>query len=165
MENMWAAQTFNRSGLEGLPKLPQFAKLAQDVIHTGSFSYSNANPQYLHIPGTDFMIANIADFLNRCEYEPFIRVYNVFGMEKKDVRLLADRPWSSDSEERVVMRGAAFGRGRKRLDMCIKEGPIRPHASEQTGRTEVADEMLVPLAIISSLRLMIWETGRRKFEC
>jgi hypothetical protein len=165
MENMWAAQTFNRSGLEGFPKLPQFAKVAQSVIRAGSFSYSNASPQYLHIPEIDFMIANIADFLSRCEYEPFIQVYNVFEMDKREVRLLAERPWSSDSEERVVMRGAAFGRGRKRLDMCIKEGPIRPQASEQTGRKEVADELMVPLAIISSLRLMIWETGRRKFEC
>lgn len=162
--NKWLAQ---QSHTLGYPRsqLPQFSRLIQDVIRNGTFGYSDRDPQYIHIPELDFVIGNMVDFLSRCEYEPSIRVYNAHGLDGAGRRALGDLPWSSHSGDRVVIRGASFGHGRKRLDMCLREGPIQPQTLERTDEGAVADELLVPFAIISALRHQVWESRRRRFEC
>lgn len=157
--NKWLAQQSRTPGL-----LPQFPRLTQTVIRNGSFRSSYTYPRYIHIPELDFVLGNIYDFLYRCEYEPFIRVYNAHGLNGSERQALGDLPWSSHSD-RVIIRGASFGHGRKRLDMCLREGPIHMQTLEHTDKGEVADELLVPFAIISALRHQIWETSRRGFEC
>jgi hypothetical protein len=134
-------------------------------MRNGTFGYSDRDPQYVHIPELDFVIGNMVDFLSRCEYEPSIRVYNAHGLDGAGRRALGDLPWSSHSGDRVVIRGASFGHGRKRLDMCLREGPIQPQTLERTDEGAVADELLVPFAIISALRHQVWESRRRQFEC
>jgi hypothetical protein len=49
--------------------------------------------------------------------------------------------------------------------MCLREGPIQPQTLEHTDEGAVADELLVPFAIISALRHQVWESRRRRFEC
>ena len=111
------------------------------------------------------MIGNVLDFVQRCEYEPFIRVYNVHGLNAIERDVVGNLPWSSLSGDRVIMRGASFGHGRQRLDMCLREGPINPQTEGDTDKKAVADELMVPLAIISALRHRVWESNGRQFEC
>lgn len=162
--NKWLAQLSNTAE-PGRSRLPLLTKVTQTLIRNGSFSYGDKPPQHIYIPELELMIGNAHEFARRCEYEPFIRVYNTQGLNQDEMRQLGDQPWSSDSEDRVVMRSASFGHGRKRLDMCLREGPILPQIRAYTDKNAVADELLVPFGIISALRLRVWESAKRKFSC
>lgn len=163
--NKWIAKTSTELNMGSYPKLPQFSSVTETEIHSGTFSHSTVSYQHMHIPEIDFMIGGIHDFLERCEYEPFLRVYSTAGLAKKEMQQMANKSWSSRSEDRLVMRTASFGHGRQRLDMCVREGPIQPTKPGYEHREGMADELLVPMAIIATLRLRLWETGRRAFVC
>lgn len=160
--NQWLATNSRLLKTGNPPTLPQFSNATEALIRRGTFGYKPEHSQHMHIPELDLMIGNLHDFLQRCEYEPFIRVYIVAGMDGKGMQDMADKPWSSHSENRIVMRGASFGHRRLRLDMCVKEEP--PMLGDEH-RGGMPDELLVPMAIISTLRLRLWETSQRKFDC
>lgn len=143
--------------------LPKFPKLTEELLVNGTFQFSDTRPKYAYIRELDLLIHNILDFTRACEYEPFLRVSNVEGLGKAEMNAHGSLPWSSKSGDRVVMRTASFGQGRHGLDMCIKEGRIGSRGQDGEGR--VADELMVPLAIVSALRHRVWEVNGRTFSC
>lgn len=151
----------------GKSRLPHLPELTESVIRTGTFDFNTTIPGYIYIPQLDFMIGSVIDFIRRCEYEPFIQVYTLEGLNTTEKQALGKMRRASPSVDRVIMRGASFGRGRKRLDMCLREGPTTPleTVGNITDETKVADELMVPLAIIAALRYRVWESQDRYFEC
>ena len=120
---------------------------------------------YLYIPDLEYAIADFSDFLNRCEYEPFLRVYDTQGMETKSIHELVNRGWTSKDESgsfREVMRTASFGHGRHGLETCLHMESFR---TEQIDDGWDTPSIVVPLAIISSMRLRMWEMKVRGFRC
>jgi hypothetical protein len=163
--NQWLAQLSRSPIGPEKSRLPQAPKLTETLIRNGTFNYSDTIHKYILIPELDFMIGNVVDFVQRCEYEPFIRVFNAHGLNGIERDFMGNLPWVSRSGDRVIVRGASFGYGRRRLDICLREGPIHPQAEGHTDKNAVADELMVPLAIISALRHRVWESSGRKFKC
>jgi hypothetical protein len=165
--NNWLSQTSRGPSMLGKSRLPHLPELTESLIRNGTFDFNTTIPGHIYIPQLDFMIGNIIDFIRRCEYEPFIRVYNLEGLNTTEKQALGRMPWTSRSGDRVLMRGASFGHGRKRLDMCLREGPITPQTVGENiaDKDKVADELMVPLAIIAALRYRVWESHGRDFEC
>lgn len=141
--------------------LPLLHPVSEKVARNGSFSQFEHN--HVLIPDLNLGIQNLKPFLGSCSKEPFLRVFDT-GKTNNHAELiqLMNREWNNKNEEDVLMRTASFGHKRQRLDMCMKERGV--HLEDIV--SSVADEeLLVPLTIISALRLRAWETDFRTFDC
>ena len=134
--------------------VPEFEPVSQNDIRNGTFSEVSPILKHMDVPELDLRIANMYDFINSYEQEPFLRVFRMWNSISENTSI-ADTLWSSEDDEHIVMRTASFGHGRQRLDMCIKE--------EDDGTME--DDLYVPMAIIAAHRLRLWEAGSRSFSC
>jgi hypothetical protein len=169
LETKWLATGFNSKTL----RLPKFSQINETGLWEGVFNTVNATrtergkeaKRYLYIPDLEYVIADFPDFLNRCEYEPFLRVYDTQGMETKSIHELVNRGWTNKDESgsfREVMRTASFGHGRHGLETCLH---MESFGTEQIDDEWYAPSIIVPLAIISSMRLRMWEMKVRGFRC
>jgi hypothetical protein len=169
LETKWLATGFNSKTL----RLPKFSQINETGLWEGAFNTVNATrtergkeaKSYLYIPDLEYAIADFSEFLNRCEYEPFLRVYDTQGMETKSIHELVTPGWTSKDESRSfkeVMRTASFGHGRHGLETCLHMESFRTKQIDDQWDTP---SIVFPLAIISSMRLRMWEMKVRGFRC
>lgn len=147
-----------------LPLLPEFHKVDKEWISNGTFGKvhgSGKNQQHMNFPEVGLMIQNMKNFVEDCQQEPFIRVFNTYGMSKFEVQEMANRKWSNKNDESIVMRTASFGHGRRDVDMCIREGAIAGDETEGEQRTGVSERLMVPFAVMATYRMRVIETGLR----
>jgi hypothetical protein len=170
VENEFLADGYKKSP----SNLPTFEPLLEDLIATGTFSKPTSNYKHMHIPKLNIAIANMYDFVDSCEQEPFIRVYQNLDTywdesenETKRFAATLNKQWDTKTaapqEHELIMRTASFGHGRQRLDMCILE-----EMGEDDGKlvsTGVYEHMFVPFAIIAASRRRAYETDSRSIAC
>jgi len=163
--NKWIAydRVMPLKGQEGLAKLPvlwKFNPISEKRVMNGTFTNVDSKYKHMYIPELDLAIANMDSFISNYYLEPFIRIFNVFGLDDDVADKMMDAEWNNKPNERVVMRTAAFGHGRSGLSMCIKEGGMREWFGFE-GSDGILNERLVPFAIIATLRTRVNETGIR----
>jgi hypothetical protein len=151
---------------KGSRKVPPFSGAVLEVlVRNGTFSDVTRADKHMDISGLDLRIANMADFIDSCDHEPFLRVYRTADKSEKEKEKIGDKLWSKKYDEDIVMRTASFGHGRQRLDMCVKEDSRVNDAARTPGRNDMVDELYVPMAIITAYRLRLWEQSTRTFLC
>lgn len=165
--NEWTAYKRNiavksRKGLAQLPSPGKFHPISEEQLMNGTFTNVHPESKHMHIPELKLAIANLDGFFSNYQIEPFLRVFNTRGLDDDEAKRMLDDPWDNLPNKRVVMRTAAFGHGRSRLSMCIKEGTLREMLSLTLDDGQgISNEMLVPFAIISALRNRVNETEIR----
>lgn len=138
------------------------------LLKNGTFTGVDKNSTHMHIPELDMTIHDMYQFNTSHEHEPFTRVYNTHGLDDNEISAMLEKKWSREPDKREVMRTAAFGHGRGRLDMCIKEytgwvvDSVFPDPPEPRHVTGIDDRNLVPLAIMWAFR-SVKEKGADKF--
>jgi hypothetical protein len=154
--------------------LPTFHPLSEEIVSNGTFTKTNSTYKHMHIQPLNIAIANMYDFVNSCEQEPFIKVYQNMDSfwgesESRDRKFQAilNEPWDTKKvmpeEYELVMRTASFGHGRQRLDMCIQE-----EFGEDDGKlvsAGVFEDMFVPFAIMAASRRRAYETNSKVDNC
>lgn len=140
--------------------VPEFQLNPEEMVASGTFSNVTAAHKHMDMPELGLRIANMHDFIDACNQEPFLRIYRASNLTHSSA---GNETWSDKADESIAMRTASFGHGRQRLDMCLRE----EQEVEIDGKTvtTVADDLAVPFAIIVAHRLNIWETGSRKITC
>lgn len=139
-------------------ELPQFSQISTQLLKNGTFTAVDKNYTHMHIRELNMTIHNMYQFNTYYEHEPFTCVYNTHGLSEDEITPMLENKWSNKPDTREVMRTAAFGHGRHRLDMCIKEftgwvvDPVFPDAPKARHVTGIDDRNLVPLAILWAFR-------------
>jgi hypothetical protein len=150
-------QAVNRNMIMGDPKPAPATTPAMThaLVRNGTFSMTHAKNEHLLIPELNLAIANHWDFNDKYAQQLFLRVFNTSGLSGDAAMALLDTIWSSRGDsDKIIMRTASFGYGRKRLDMCIRESkPEIPAYIKQRGELGIAEVMYVPLAIIQAFRM------------
>jgi len=170
VENQFIAQGYKDS----MTSVPSFQPHTGEIIDKGTFTKPNSTYKHMHIPDLNIAIANMYGFVNDCEQEPFVKVYQnmndeVWGTSEHDEKFTAtlNEPWDSKKsvpmEHNLVMRTASFGHGRQGLDMCMQEELIEDSGSFL--EAGVYEDMFVPFAIMAAYRKRAYETGSRSFNC
>jgi hypothetical protein len=149
---------------KGSRKVPPFKAISESRTANGTFSEVSSTHRHMDIPELDFRIANMHDFIDACEQEPFLRIYSTKRKSADEKRTIGEKMWSNENDEDIVMRTASFGHGRQRLDMCVREVP-GGSKSDGTPVSYVTDDLYVPMAIITAHRLRLWEQRSRSFSC
>jgi hypothetical protein len=145
--------------------VPPFKVFSESVENNGTFSKVSSTNNHMDIPELDFRIANMHQFIDSCDQEPFLRVYSTELKPEDEKKKIGNKMWSNKYDEDIIMRTASFGHGRQRLDMCVKEelGSLKSDGTPSAGYVE--DELFVPFAIITAHRLRLYEQRARSFSC
>jgi hypothetical protein len=170
VENEFIAHGYKSS----ISFVPFFQPLTGELINNGTFTKPNSTYKHMHIPNINIAVANMYDFIDDCEQEPFIKVYQnmnsqVRGTSEHDEKFTAtlNEPWDSKKalpmEHNLVMRTASFGHGRQRLDMCMQEELVRD--SGRFFEAGVYEDMFVPFAIMAAYRKRAYEAESRSLNC
>lgn len=114
----------------------------------------------LTIPELDLLIPHFWEFTQSCAYEPFLKVHRTSDKTTKEIQRLVNKQWDKKSESTVVMRTASFGHGQQVTDVCIKNGDWKQDGEMQAG---LGDDMLVPLGLLASYRLKLYNENLRTF--
>ena len=149
---------------KGSRKVPQFKAVSENRTANGTFSKVSSTHKHMDIPELDFRMANMHDFIDACEQEPFLRVYSTKRKSADEKRIIGEKMWLNEKDNDIVLRTASFGHGRQRLDMCVRE-VLGGSRSDGTPVNYVPDDLYVPMAIIMAHRLRLWEQRSRSFSC
>jgi len=178
--NIWVAKNYSTpvSDKDRAPELPEFAAISLRLIKNGTFNKVGEVRRHMYFPELELQIANMYDFLEAYEFEPFLRVFMTRGRTDEERQKMADAKWNNKPDENIVLRTASFGHWRKELHMCAREGELsdyklgrRSSKLRDSGYREegqesggISDDLLVPMAVISAERLRTWEMDLREFS-
>ncbi|KAH7393634.1 hypothetical protein BKA64DRAFT_644370 [Cadophora sp. MPI-SDFR-AT-0126] len=160
--NRWLAYGSRQdSGFGTFQMKPILEEPQATSLRRGNFSAVDSAHQSVLIDDLNLVIIDLWGFIDNCNLEPFLRVFDVTDKKRFD---LIPWEWTSKPHSQEVMRTASFGYGRQRLDMCIR--PAEYNATQSLG--EVTDQVarqLVPFAIIAAYRQRAFESNYRSFHC
>lgn len=159
--NQFMASQFDKE----YQKVPPFYLIEESPVQNGTFSDVSSTAKHMDIPELDLRMANMYDFLDSCDQEPFLRVYRTANKTEQAKEKISSELWSSKDDKDIVMRTASFGHGRQRLDLCVKEEKISQPSGQEAAVKTMDDELLVPMAILTAHRLRLWEKDVRDFDC
>ncbi|PVH76838.1 hypothetical protein DL98DRAFT_591848 [Cadophora sp. DSE1049] len=160
--NRWLAYGSRQNAEVGTFQIkPILAEPQATLLRKGNFSAVNSSHRSMLIEDLELVITDLWGFIDDCNLEPFLRVFNVTDMESFEE---IPWEWTSKPHAKEVMRTASFGHGRQRLDMCIR--PAEYDATHNWAEvTEQVAKQLVPFAIIAAHRQRAFESNHRGFQC
>lgn len=128
------------------PIEPTFRPIREDEMLSGAFSSVSPEQPHMFIPSLYLAIPNMYIFIHSCYIEPFMRVIDVSQLEhdKNEMKRVLESQWDGKSDDRVLMRTAAFGHGRGDLSICAREGAvITPLKGDMPAGDGMMNELLV----------------------
>ena len=170
LANQWLATGRHAqvTSLEKGPKLPEFSVISARHVKNGTFNRIHSHDRHLRLSTLDLVVADMYEFMDSCSYEPNLRVFKTAGRTEGEVTEMVASRWDARPNNDIVMRSASFGHGQQHLSMCLREGPLSNYGLQgrEAKRIDgVADDLLVPMAIVSAMRLQAWDWDLRGFKC
>jgi hypothetical protein len=170
-ENEYLAYNYKNS----ITDLPSFHPVSERIISNGTFTTVNATQRHMFIPKLNIGIANMHQFINSYDQEPFVKIYQntspywrtaiaagpptVLPADQDAFLKTLNEPWDSKKKlpinHQVIMRTASFGHGRQALDMCVREdGYVMDGKWVSEG---VDEDLWIPFAIMVSWKQRMYE--------
>ncbi|CAG8975651.1 hypothetical protein HYALB_00008410 [Hymenoscyphus albidus] len=145
----WRILDLSPSQIHPMPSLQHTSVQADsmsNVLKNGTWTQTSLWNPHLLLPELKLLIPAFRHFSRNNKYQPFMKVYDISGMDKDRIEEVKWRQWSGKNEEGVAMRTHANSHSpSSSLRVCYKRG-------EMDGKA-LGDDALVPLGLMAVMRI------------